>query len=142
VIPRAKPLSATQQALALRQHFPSATLRVKAGRLEWVGSLQPTPLSRHYSVRVSYQQGRVPEVRVVDALETRDEKRLPHTYANGSLCLYEPGQWHGQMWLATSTIPWTSEWLVHYEVWLATDDWYGGGVWPPNQHSPGKERAK
>jgi hypothetical protein len=131
VIPRAKTLSVTQQALVLRRQFPSATLRVKAGRLEWVGSLQPTPLSRQYSVRVTYQQGRVPEVRVLDSLDTRDGKRLPHTYNDGSLCLYEPGQWNGHMWLGTSTIPWTSEWLVHYEIWLATDEWYGGGVWPP-----------
>jgi hypothetical protein len=135
VIPRTRPLSATQQALALRRDFPGATLRLKAGRLEWVGALQPTPLSRSYAVRLTYQQDRVPKVHVLDRLETRDDKRLPHTYGDGTLCLYEPGQWNGHMWLAMSTIPWTSEWLVHYEVWLATDDWCGGGVWPPGSGS-------
>jgi hypothetical protein len=25
-------------------------------------------------------------------------------------------------------IPWTSEWLLHYECWLATGKWHGGGI--------------
>ena len=35
------------------------------------------------------------------------------------------------MYIADTIVPWTAEWLAHYEIWLATDDWRGGGVWPP-----------
>ena len=24
-------------------------------------------------------------------------------------------------------------WLVHYEIWLVTGEWYGGGDWPPRR---------
>jgi hypothetical protein len=27
----------------------------------------------------------------------------------------------------------TAEWLVHYEIWLMTGEWYGGGDWPPGR---------
>ena len=32
------------------------------------------------------------------------------------------------MLIATTTVPWAAEWLLHYELWLATDGtWCGGG---------------
>lgn len=34
------------------------------------------------------------------------------------------------MHLWETVIPWTSEWLLHYEVWLATGDWHGRGEHP------------
>jgi hypothetical protein len=37
------------------------------------------------------------------------------------------------MLIADSTIPWTAEWLIFYEIWKATGDWHGGGEWPPSQ---------
>jgi hypothetical protein len=37
------------------------------------------------------------------------------------------------MSIADTIVPWTSEWLMYYEIWLATSDWYGGGVWPPRR---------
>lgn len=34
------------------------------------------------------------------------------------------------MYLNATIIPWTSEWLFNYEVWLATGEWRGGGMHP------------
>ena len=34
------------------------------------------------------------------------------------------------MQLATTIVPWCSEWLFYYELWLATGEWLGGGVHP------------
>lgn len=34
------------------------------------------------------------------------------------------------MLLAKTILPWTAEWLLHYEVWLVTGEWVGGGVHP------------
>jgi hypothetical protein len=34
------------------------------------------------------------------------------------------------MSLAKAIVPWTSEWLLHYEIWLATGDWRGSGIHP------------
>ena len=59
-------------------------------------------------------------------------KGLPHTYHGKRLCLYYPGidDWRGDMLLSKIIIPWISEWLLHYEIWLVTEKWYGGGKHP------------
>ncbi len=60
-------------------------------------------------------------------------ERLPHTYSGERLCLYYPriGEWRGDMLIVKTIVPWISEWLVNYEIWLATDTWCGGGKHPP-----------
>jgi hypothetical protein len=37
------------------------------------------------------------------------------------------------MSIADTIVPWTAEWLVHYEIWLMTGEWYGGGDCPPRR---------
>ena len=37
------------------------------------------------------------------------------------------------MSIADTIVPWTAEWLVYYEIWLMTGEWYGGGDWPPRR---------
>jgi hypothetical protein len=49
------------------------------------------------------------------------------TVDNTTLCLYYPGHWKPEMLLSTTIVPWTAEWLMHYELWLATGHWAGGG---------------
>ena len=47
------------------------------------------------------------------------------------------------MLLATTIFPWTAEWLLHYEIWLATGEWTGGGYHPlgqTEQADPGDRR--
>ena len=48
-------------------------------------------------------------------------------YHDGSLCLYRTGQWVSGDLLVETIVPWTSEWLMHYEFWRATDEWLGSG---------------
>jgi hypothetical protein len=86
---------------------------------------------------VLYALGRAP-IALVDqpALITRDDQALiPHTYAPTNElplrpCLYYPpdGDWGPDRSLATTIIPWLIQWLLHYEAWLATGVWSGGGV--------------
>ena len=52
---------------------------------------------------------------------------LPHVYSSGDLCLYLPGQWKESMLLADTILPWTSQWLLYYELWLITGHWMGSG---------------
>jgi len=88
--------------------------------------LQPSDLSRAYNVRLDYRQGRYPAVRVLaPKLESADTGFLPHTYDNGTLCLHDVGQWNAAMLIVDTIVPWTSEWLLHYETWLATGEWFG-----------------
>lgn len=125
------------QAFALRRRFPDAEVRLKPQRLVWTGRIQPTPLSRQYLVRVDYQSGWFPQVRVLDHLEFRDGESLPHVYREGTLCLHRAAEWTPDMLLVDTTLPWTAEWLINYEIWLATGDWHGGGEWPPPRGDTG-----
>jgi hypothetical protein len=82
-------------------------------------------------VRIKYKLGSTPIVHVVHPpLEWMGNKDPPHRYNDGSLCLFLPqkGEWRADMLIATTTVPWASEWLAHYEIWLACGQWRGGGA--------------
>jgi hypothetical protein len=123
--------SLTQQAIDLGRRFPGSEVRLTAARLKWLGTIQPTPMSREYRVEVTLQTDRVPQVRVLEELDGRPGESLPHVYREGTLCLHRAGEWESLMFIADSTLVWTAEWLFNYEIWKATGNWHGGGEWPP-----------
>jgi hypothetical protein len=89
-------------------------------------SLQPSPASQTYTVCMRYQDR--PQITVIDPQLTRpDAQDSPHVYPGDELCLYYPGEWRHDMLLATTILPWTAKWLMHYELWLITGRWTGGG---------------
>ena len=102
--------------------------RVARGVLTWRSELCPSPASPVYTVSLTYRVGEPPKV-FVDAprLDPGHRERLPHVYDGDRLCLYTPGEWQATMSIAKTIIPWTAEWLLHYELWKATDRWAGGG---------------
>jgi hypothetical protein len=62
----------------------------------------------------------------------KDAKFLPHVYSTPEqrLCLFFPDgtEWNHSMLYTTTIIPWAFEWLVHYEIWVGTEEWHGGGT--------------
>ena len=62
--------------------------------------------------------GASPDVRVVaPKLELhRDTEELPHTFLGEKLCLHLPGGWTPSMYIAHTTVPWTSEWPTHQVI--------------------------
>lgn len=96
--------------------------------MRWQGALQPSALSPAYTVSLTYKLGGPPRMHVLEpALDSGHRLELPHVYESDRLCLYTPGDWNGTMQLAATILPWTAEWLFHYEVWRSTDRWLGGG---------------
>jgi hypothetical protein len=123
---RGNSLTMAQQALGLRSVFADADLTLKPGRLSWTGRLQPCDLSRIYTVQITYARGRYPAVRVLaPELQAAENGFLPHTYDNGTLCLHNAGQWNASILIVDTIVPWAAEWLLHYEIWLATGEWFG-----------------
>ena len=122
-------LNAAQQLLALRSMIPGATGTARRGILNCVMPIQPSPVSQVYTVRLRQQSGGRPQVTVIDPPLTLHPgaTTLPHVYPGDELCLYYPGQWTADTLLVTSIVPWTAEWLMHYELWLVTGQWAGGG---------------
>lgn len=96
--------------------------------LAWTGILSPTPLSRDYMVRITYSLGEYPRTVVLSPPLLADENGLlPHFYREGSLCLHEVNEWDGSMLIVDTIVPWTAEWLAHYELWKRSGRWYGDG---------------
>ncbi|TDE25144.1 hypothetical protein [Actinomadura sp. 6K520] len=122
-------INPARQLTAIRSVLPAATGTVRKGRLDCILPIQPSPASQTYMVRLRYQHGRHPQVTVSDPELTLhpDAQTLPHVYPGDQLCLYYPGEWRHDMLLATTILPWTAEWLMHYELWLITGRWTGGG---------------
>ena len=126
-------LSLFRQLAGLKQILSGSTGTIKMNRLRWTGHVTPTELSATYKLKVEYSLEKSPKVFVSDPpLKRRKGKRAEHLYANGALCLYLPdaGEWTPDMLIAETLIPWASEWLLHYELWLATGEWHGGGIHP------------
>lgn len=119
----------------MRQKWPSFTVRsFKSDKIIWRGKIQPTPISQEYEVEFIFQLGNSPIVKVLSPkLElATDAKRLPHVYPGDHLCLYYPGydEWTSAKQVADTLVPWTCLWLFHYEVWVLTGEWHGGGKHP------------
>jgi hypothetical protein len=137
VRPARKRLNAIQQLLALRSRYPDGDARLSRGRVVWTGTLRPTPASIAYTVRIEYCEGQQPHVFVVDPpLEDFPDDSIPHTYSPTEMCLYYPGEFdQGREFIADTIVPWASEWLLFYELWLITKEWHGGGIHPADEHA-------
>jgi hypothetical protein len=129
-----------RQLIAIRAVLPTARGTVRHGELDCVMRIQPSPASQTYTVRLLYRHGRRPRVTVTDPPLTLhpDAHTLPHIYPGDELCLYYPGEWKHNMLLSTTVIPWTAEWLIHYELWLTTGYWTGGG----HTHRPNRQAER
>lgn len=130
-----KPLSLRQQVKGMEAIGFSC--RVRGGRLVCRGPVRPTELSSCYDVEIRLQSNDRPRIKIVSPqLHTRDgEDPIPHTYGPDAPCVYYPkGQyrdWTPSMPISSSVVPWLGLWLVHYEGWLATGYWEGGGIEHP-----------
>ena len=120
------------QASKLKKRYPESSCKTKYGNvLVWKGKLKPTPLSQEYTLRLRYRLKERPEVHVIEPkLFIPEGKRLPHVFEGNELCLYFKSDWQPDMDIAETIIPWASEWLLHYEIWLVTGEWQGGGIHP------------
>jgi hypothetical protein len=128
---RTPALTLGQQMLAMQQFFPSFHYSRKNNIPTWKGTLQPTDASPVYTVKISYrfdnQFSKSPRVWVVSPKIRSDAK---HRYRDQSLCLYYPKDqsWTPYKFISETIVPWTSLWLLFYEIWLDTDHWYGPEV--------------
>ncbi len=125
-----------RQLNSLKSRFPNAEYSFERGKIiTWKAILQPSPLSNQYQVKMIYERGKYPKAFVLDPKPLKlfkGEILLPHVYSTKEqqLCLFYPDgkEWHGGKLLIRTIIPWISEWLYFYELWLSCGIWLGGGT--------------
>jgi hypothetical protein len=137
-------ISLIQQEGALRSYFPNSTIKRNGDRhLIWIHDITPSPISEKYRVKLYYKRGGRPKIYVLDALKLAPGKtKLPHVYSTDEqrLCLYYPKyrEWTPKKYFVKTIIPWISEWIYHYEIWVVTGEWHGGGI----EHETEEEKAQ
>ena len=136
---RGSEVSLALQAFALRQIMPNGRARIRNGELTWVGKVLPGPECSTYELQIVYRLRRLPIARVLSpTLKTNDDGLLPHVYNDGTLCLHDEREWRSTMLLAQTLLPWASEWLFYYELWIASGTWYGDG---PDRLDPASQAS-
>lgn len=126
-------LSIAQQSFLLQNSIPQAIVNAKPGRLECRIDVRPTMISRMYQLRISYELGKHP-VSVVASpdLGKLTGEKIPHLWRVDpyELCLYfhKNREWSPKMHISRTIFPWCMEWLFHFECWLGTGHWDGGGT--------------
>ena len=130
-----KAISLSIQAGILKNHYPNSSLIwMKHNKFIWKYKLQPTALSINYQIKLVYN-GYKPDVFIEYPKPLQlanDCTTLEHVYNTKTqkICLYygKANEWNSTMLIANTIIPWTSEWLFHYEIWAYTGKWNGGGI--------------
>jgi hypothetical protein len=134
LFPKLKNLNAAQQQCCLKSLYPSGSGAFAQTRLFWKQTVRPSPFSRAYEIQIEYQPGEYPTTRVLqpNLRSLAGARKIPHIYElpGDPLCLFyaKAREWNSSMSLAATIVPWTCEWLFHFEAWLYTNKWEGGGI--------------
>jgi hypothetical protein len=131
-------ITLNEQIRLLKQYYPNGEITLDKNKgFEWVCSLKASPLGDIYKVKVTFEKEGKPKVYVVEPVKlllAGNQLKLKHVYDHEKqqLCLYYPknNEWHEGKMIASTIVPWTIEWLYHYELWLITEEWLGGGIHP------------
>jgi hypothetical protein len=126
--------SANHHLKKIKKLFPNLTIvKEKGTSFIVIIKIQPSPLSKSYDVKISYDKRLGVKVYVInDKLQlAKNRTKLPHVYSHEEqrLCLYSPSknEWTREKLISSTIIPWAAEWLQYYELWLANGKWLGGG---------------
>lgn len=137
-------LLSSQQLRKIKTDFPDVQIVKNTwNSFKIIMEIQPTEISEKYRLTFIYEQNRWINVFVIDKKLNIAENRskLPHVYDSikQQLCLFSPSkkEWNGFNYIVDTIIPWASEWLYYYELWLPEGKWYGGGhdEYPNEDHT-------
>lgn len=114
-----------RQKKLMEKNFPDFQCSYSKRSLTCIGTLKPTEDCANYTVKIIHQPEKQPHVFVLNPKITPDEKI--HFYRDGSLCLYYPieSPWKHTDNLHEKIIPWTSEWILFFELYLLEGEWLG-----------------
>lgn len=127
-------LSIASQLIAIRKERPELEASFNKNELIVKGKLQPASSMRSYQFLLRYRLGISPKIWIKNPvlIDLAESRKIPHLYKQNpaQLCLFYPqaNQWTRHMLLTKSFLVWASEWLYHFEIWLVTDEWTGGGI--------------
>jgi len=125
-----------KQEGALKSYFPGSQIHRRGDKeIRWIHTVKPSPLSASYKLLLHDSKSEGASVFVISPKSlplAKGKDCLPHVYSHKKqhLCLHYPkkNEWDNSMYYVKSLIPWACEWLLHYEIWVGTGEWTGGGI--------------
>ncbi|WP_281638061.1 DUF6503 family protein [Flavobacterium marginilacus] len=127
-------ISIKSQLERLKASFPNILIEeFNKSKFNILLKLRPDVFSKTYDVKIVYEIDKGVSVFVVnEKLKiAQNRKKLPHVYDEDlqRICLYskDGGNWAAEKSIVSTIIPWASEWLYYYEIWLIDGIWHGGG---------------
>lgn len=118
--------------------YPESSGRIlHGGRLVWWATVKPSAISDIYQVFIDAKPRMFPQVWVSGGAIDRcsDLSSVPHKFDCGEepsrirVCL-QYHDWSSDQLFTETVMPWCCEWIVHFEIWMATGEWHGGGIHP------------
>lgn len=131
---RAQSLSLVVQRLHLQRRYAGYG-EIRRSQLRWEQVIRPHSLAHAYRCRLEHTLGDYPRVFCLEPTlsEIAGARKLPHVRSRTEpieLCLfmYQRESWNDTMKLADVVVPLTAYWLAHFEEWLFSGYWRGGGT--------------
>jgi hypothetical protein len=114
----------TYQQNLVEDNYPFLKCKIIKNVLVCEGWLQPDHCKERYKIKIEYVAGNEPKSTILYPLIEPSVKI--HMYNDHSLCLHYPPdmKWNERIKIYEYTIPWISEWIIYYEIYLLN-----GGVW-------------
>ena len=111
------------QKKLIEENFSFLKCNIRNRVLICTGSIQPEGCGR-YNIKIEYVAGLEPKSTILSH-EIEPSKEI-HMYNDRSICLYYPPDmaWNEKTHVYKYTIPWISEWIVFYELYLVN-----GNIW-------------
>lgn len=131
-------LTLPQQLLNIKKTFPTDEAFIDYPYLIIKMQIKPSEVSSKYPITIKYDDRKSVKAWVTGNLKKLDNPNFPHNHGVDKergcvqMCLYYPknNEWDSSRLITKTIIPWISEWLFYYELWLGSDEWYGGGIHP------------
>lgn len=127
-LPKGKPYNKygvlSYQRKLVEENFPFLDCTIQNKVLICSGWMQPDNCKEKYKIKIEYVAGHEPKSTILyPIIEPRKEI---HMYKDHSLCLHYPPdmKWNEKIKIYEYTVPWISEWVIFYEIYLIN-----GGKW-------------
>lgn len=114
-----------KERTAIEENYDFLNCSITSNGLVCEGSFSSPQLTMDYEVKIEFNLPNGPKVFVLNPKIKFNENL--HMYCDNSLCLYYPddNSFTINSMLFDTIIPWTSEWLIFYELHKLTGKWLG-----------------
>lgn len=112
------------QKKQMEKYYSYLNYEIKNNVLICKGWIQPEGCKVSYKIKIEYVSGHEPKSTILSP-KIEPCKEI-HMYNDYSLCLHYPPDmhWNAQVPIHAFTLPWISEWVVFYELYLIN-----GNIW-------------